>query len=79
MTGIEKKSLQHVSNLLGATNSHKVYGLLYEELTNLKIDKDEASRVLKTVQVVLQEEINKAKDAKEWIDSMLKDEQKIKQ
>jgi hypothetical protein len=48
-------------------------------LTNLKIDKDEASRVLKTVQVVLQEEINKAKDAKEWIDSMLKDEQKIKQ
>lgn len=75
MTGIEKKSLQHVSNLLGATNSHEVYGVLYFELNNLKIDKGEASRVLETVRVVLQEEINKAKDAKEWIDVMLKEKE----
>lgn len=73
MDNIQKKSLQHVSDILKSIDSFNIYRAVSNALDEAKIPSDVKSRIIDSYQPALNEEMSKVKSAKEWVDTIVSD------
>ena len=73
MNNTQKKALQYVSEILKSVDSSAIYMALVDAMTGVGIDNEMRNEIWRRVDKVVYAEINKASEAKEWIDGIISD------
>ena len=73
MMNIQKKSLQHVSEKLKSFDNHEVYRVIQKALKESGVSSEIDKVVMDAYQKGFNEQYQKVKDAKEWIDVIISD------
>lgn len=75
MNGIEKKSLEHVKELLDSYETYKTWKVLNEVLINNKIDGDIARFILNAFDDSIRVQSDIVKNAKSWVEVLIKEKE----
>lgn len=73
MMNIQKKSLQHASNILTSFDTYQIYNELNNAMTEADIEPEAKKKILKRLSSAVGEQHNKITDAKSWIEAVLSD------
>ena len=74
MTDIQKKALEHVKKLLSEYNTYHTYRYLEVSFLEVGAKGDDLREKLKGYEIYINEEYKKVKEAKDWVESLLKTE-----
>ena len=74
MTKTQLKALKHASQLLNETDTSPVYSKLSSTLMELKVNTEIQRNVLRAYQEAIGPTVRKISEAKDWIDTILSDE-----
>jgi hypothetical protein len=73
MSKLQKKSLQHVSDLLKSYDTYPTYKALNDILDELQVDNTMKHRILNKYQDEIRKETSKISQSKEWLDTVISD------
>ena len=73
MTNIQKKSLQHISELLKSVESYPVYTAITRAMEEAGIEPKVSKKITDKYQEAMSEQTKKVREAKDWIDTMITD------
>ncbi len=73
MTNIQKKSLQHISELLRSVDSYPVYSAITRAMEEAGIETKVINKVTDKYQEAMAEQTKKVSEARGWIDTMITD------
>ena len=70
---IQKKSLEHISDLLKSVDTYPVYSAIIKAMTDEGIDNETRTRISNKYQEAMSVETFKVGAAKDWVDTLIKD------
>ena len=74
MTNIQKKSLQHISELLKSVDSYQVYSAITSVMGKEGIDPKIINNVIGKYKEAMNEQTEKVSEARDWIDTIISDQ-----
>lgn len=75
MMNIQKKSLQHISEVLKSVDSYPVYSTLIDAMRKAGIENNIGKEVSDKFQLAMSEQMQKVRSAKDWVDTLISDEE----
>lgn len=72
---IQKKSLQHVSETLKSFDAYPIYKAIIDAMTDAGIERNVRSKIADKYQAAMSEQSKKVSAAKDWVDTLISDEQ----
>lgn len=73
MMNIQKKSLQHVSDILDSFDIYPIYSALIDAMLQANIDTEIRSKIMEKYQIAISEQSKKVSIAKNWVDVLITD------
>jgi hypothetical protein len=73
MINLQKKSLEHVIELLDSFDTHKAYSALIEAMTSNGIDNETRTKIYNKYQEALSLQTKKIIEAKSWVKTIVSD------
>jgi hypothetical protein len=73
MTNIQKKSLQHISELLKSVESYPVYTAITRAMEEAGFGPEVRKKITDKYQEAMTEQTKKVSEARGWIDTMITD------
>ena len=73
MTNIQKKSLQHISELLKSVDSYQVYSAITSVMEKEGVDPNVRKKIADKYKETMNEQTGKLSEARDWIDTMITD------
>jgi len=73
MMNIQRKTLEHVSEILKSVDTYPVYNALITAMIDAGIENSIRSKIAEKYQTAMHEQTKKVSDAKCWIDTIITD------
>lgn len=73
MTNIEKKSLQHVSDILKSFDTYPIYSALSDAMKEAGIENSVSNKIIDKYCDAINEQSKKLYTAKDWINTIISD------
>ena len=71
MTKIEKRSLRHVSSVLGSFDTFPAYSMLTDAMSAAGVEDAVRSKIMEQFRALIFEQKEKVSEAKDWIDTII--------